>query len=72
MACLMQFCEKHNIDYCGVMVGTIKKYFTGRGNASKSDMINHARTLGFQVKNDNEADALALLCYALAEANDGI
>lgn len=39
----------------------IKKYWTGNGRATKMDMIDRATDLGFNVENDHEADALALL-----------
>lgn len=47
-----------------VGVGTIKKAFTGNGAASKDDMILKAQELGFHPKDDNEADALAILYFA--------
>ena len=65
MATLTAWCEHHNIPYQGVPVGTIKKHATGRGNASKDEMISAMRALGFPINDDNEADALALLHWAL-------
>jgi Holliday junction resolvasome RuvABC endonuclease subunit len=64
MAHLTAWCEHHQIPYQGVPVGTIKKHATGRGNASKDEMIAAARNLGHSPADDNEADALALLAYA--------
>ena len=52
--------------YQGVPVGTIKKYATGKGNANKAAMIAAMQALGFQPADDNEADALALLHWAMA------
>ena len=55
------------IEYKGIGVGTIKKHGTGNGHASKEDMIL-AATLKFPATNvldDNHADALILLDYAL-------
>ena len=46
-------------------VGTIKRHVTGRGNADKAAVIAAVRTLGFEPADDNEADALALLDWAL-------
>ena len=40
-------------------VGTIKKHATGKGNASKDDMIASVRLRGHNPADDNEADALA-------------
>ena len=65
MATLTTWCEHHNIPYQGVPVGTIKKHATGKGNASKDEVIAAMRTLGHPVTDDNEADALALLHWAI-------
>ncbi len=65
MATLTTWCEHHDIPYQGVPVGTIKKHATGRGNASKDEMISATRSRGHPVSDDNEADALALLHWAI-------
>lgn len=65
MAHLTAWCEHHQIPYQGVPVGTIKKHATGKGNASKDEMIAAAKARGHLPADDNEADALALLYYAL-------
>jgi Holliday junction resolvasome RuvABC endonuclease subunit len=65
MATLTTWCEHHDIPYQGVPVGTIKKHATGRGNASKDEMISAMRSRGHPVSDDNEADALALLHWAI-------
>ena len=65
MATLTAWCEHHNIPYQGVPVGTIKKHATGKGNASKTEVMDAMRALGHPVSDDNEADALALLHWAL-------
>ena len=65
MATLTAWCEHHNIPYQGVPVGTIKKHATGKGNAGKDDVIAAIRARGHSVTDDNEADALALLHWAL-------
>lgn len=65
MAHLTAWCEHHQIPYQGVPVGTIKKHATGKGNASKDEMIAAAKARGHLPADDNEADALALLHYAL-------
>jgi len=67
LAHLSAWCEHHAIPYQGVPVGTIKKHATGKGNAGKTDMVNAMRARGFQPVDDNEADALALLLWALAQ-----
>ena len=65
MATLTAWCEHHNIPYQGVPVGTIKKHATGKGNASKDEVIAAMRALGHPVTDDNEADALAILHWAI-------
>ena len=54
-------CEAKEIKYEGVHVGTIKKFATKAGNATKEQMIQAARDLGFRPQDDNEADALHIL-----------
>ncbi|WP_236621833.1 crossover junction endodeoxyribonuclease RuvC [Luteimonas huabeiensis] len=65
MAQLTAWCEHHGVPYQGVPVGTIKKHVTGKGNASKDEMMVAMRARGYQPADDNEADALALLLWAL-------
>ena len=64
MMTLQTWCDSQipPIPYEGVSVGTIKKFFTGKGNASKDEMMQKARDLGYSPVDDNEADAIALLC----------
>lgn len=66
LATLTAWCEHHQIPYQGVPVGTIKKHATGKGNAGKDAVIAAVRALGFDPADDNEADALALLRWAIA------
>ena len=68
MATLTAWCELRGIPYEGVPVGTIKKHATGKGNANKDAMIAAAVARGFAPKDDNEADALALLHFVEATA----
>jgi Holliday junction resolvasome RuvABC endonuclease subunit len=48
-----------------VPVGTIKRHISGKGNASKDEVIKAVGELGFHVSDDNEADAIALLNLAI-------
>lgn len=57
----------NNIPLHGVGVGTVKKAWTGKGNASKSEMVAAARQRGIKVVDDNEADAVAILSLALQQ-----
>lgn len=70
MATLTTWCEHHRIPYQGVPVGTIKKHATGKGNAGKAEVIAAMRALGHPVTDDNEADALAILHWALVQNNE--
>ena len=65
MGQLTAWCEHHQIPYEGVPVGTIKKHATGKGNASKDQMIQAMQARNHSVVDDNEADALALLYWAI-------
>jgi len=65
MATLTSWCEHHQIPYEGVPVGTIKRHISGKGNASKDEVIKAVGELGFHVSDDNEADAIALLNLAI-------
>lgn len=65
MAHLTEWCEQRDpkVPYEGIPVGTIKKHWTGKGNATKEQMIAEAVRRGLNVVDDNEADALAILDF---------
>jgi len=66
---LVEVCETRGVPYEGVPVGTIKRFATGKGNASKLQMVQEAEEqwrLDLK-QNDNEADALWLCAYAVKE-----
>ena len=65
LATLTAWCEHRGIPYSGVPVGTIKRHATGKGNADKEAMIAAARARGFSPADDNDADAIAILFWAL-------
>jgi Holliday junction resolvasome RuvABC endonuclease subunit len=65
MSHLQSTCERLEIPYEGVPVGTIKRHATGKGNAGKELVIAAMRARGHVPKDDNEADALALLYYSI-------
>lgn len=71
MATLTAWCELRGVPYQGVPVGTIKRHATSKGNAPKEAMIAAARARGFSPVDDNEADAIALLVWAI-ETNGGV
>lgn len=61
---LQSWCESNHspIPYEGIPVATIKKRATGKGNASKEEMIEAAQNLlKITPGNDDEADALWIL-----------
>ena len=64
LAILTAWCEHHSIPYSGIPVGTIKRHATGKGNASKIEVIAAMRALGHELTDNNEADALAILHWA--------
>lgn len=61
LAILQTECEAKGIPYEGVHVGTIKKFATKKGNATKEQMIQAAMDAGYKPADDNEADAIHLL-----------
>ena len=65
LAMLTARCESFDIPYEGVPVGTIKRYATGKGNAGKPAMIEACQRYGRVPVDDNEADALHLLHWAM-------
>jgi Holliday junction resolvasome RuvABC endonuclease subunit len=66
LATLTAWCEQRLIAYQGVPVGTIKRFITGRGNADKAAVMSAVRERGYSPADDNEADAIAILLWALA------
>ena len=71
LATLTAWAETAGVAYQGVPVGTIKRHATGKGNANKDAMMAAARARGFSPADDNEADAIAILLWAL-ETRGGV
>jgi hypothetical protein len=71
LATLTAWCEQRGIAYQGVPVGTIKRFIAGKGNADKDAVIAAVRARGFSPADDNEADALAILLWAI-ETQGGV
>ena len=59
------------LDDQGVPVGTIKRFIAGKGNADKAAVIAAVRQRGFYPADDNEADAIAILLWAM-ETEGGV
>ncbi|GAB4119024.1 MAG: hypothetical protein Kow00104_01160 [Rhodothalassiaceae bacterium] len=71
LGALSSFCEQHEIAYQGVPVGTVKRFIAGKGNADKAAVIAAVRARGFAPADDNEADAIAILLWAI-ETSGGV
>ena len=71
LATLTAWAEQRGIAYQGVPVGTIKRHATGKGNADKAAMIAAVQAKGFWPADDNEADAIAILLWAI-ETRGGV
>ena len=65
MYTLASVCLQKNIPCTGFPVQSIKKFMTGKGNATKDEMIATAKSKGFDPKTDDEADAIAVILLAL-------
>jgi Holliday junction resolvasome RuvABC endonuclease subunit len=68
---LTAWCEETLVAYQGVPVGTIKRFITGKGNADKAAVIAAVQAKGFAPADDNEADAIAILLWAI-ETRGGV
>lgn len=65
LATLTAWCEQRHVPYEGVPVGTIKRFISGKGNADKQAVLEAVRARGFRPNDDNEADAIAILLWAV-------
>jgi Holliday junction resolvasome RuvABC endonuclease subunit len=59
---LEEICLRENLNVPVKMINPsqLKKFWTGKGNAKKPEMVTRAKALGFAVKVDDEADAIAM------------
>lgn len=65
---VQEACSERNINYQKLHSGTIKKFATGSGRASKDDILATARLhWGANIRDHNEADALWMLEWARKE-----
>ena len=71
LATLTAWAEQRSIPYQGVPVGTWKRSVCGKGNAKKDDVIAAMRVRSFSPADDNEADAIAILLWAI-ETRGGV
>lgn len=61
------FAALNNLQVDEYRPDAVKRFACGSGKASKEQMIEAAKALGYSPKNDNDADAIHLLL--LAESN---
>ena len=63
-----EYAVKIGAEYMAVHTASLKKFATGRGNASKGCMVAWASgRMKRKITDDNEADAIALLYYGMNE-----
>ena len=65
MATLTAWAELRGVPYQGVPVGTIKIHATGKGNAAEGGHDRRRAGTRLPPADDNEADAIAILHWAL-------
>jgi crossover junction endodeoxyribonuclease RuvC len=63
-AMILLVCQMRELYYLGYSASSIKKYITGKGNASKQEVIDAVKKLGYDPYDDNEADAIAIFLLA--------
>lgn len=67
-ACVLGVADMRRVPVAEYAVSTIRKHFIGHGKLerkqAKSETIHRCKMLGWDVANDNEADACALWDYA--------
>jgi Holliday junction resolvasome RuvABC endonuclease subunit len=65
---VQEIAAEHNIPYASCHTGTLKKFATGSGAASKEKMVELAAVILRRPPiDDNEADAVHLACWAFHE-----
>ncbi len=70
LAFVVKACEENKVEYTDCPSTTLKKFATGKGNASKQDMIDaYVKKWGVQPIDDNHADACWLFAWAESEFN---
>lgn len=58
-------CRKAQVQCREANLMNVKKFWTGHGHAKKPDMIAAAKRFGFDVRNPDEADAVAVWAHAV-------
>lgn len=60
---VLSFAAEKNIQTSSIHSATLKKWATGNGRANKEAMIARANMYGFDVADDNEADACLIWAF---------
>lgn len=68
---LTMWCEEHEVPYLSVPVQHIKTAVTGNHMAKKEEVIAAVKRLGHNPKDDNEADAIALMYHVIRKLDEG-
>lgn len=63
----MKVLDEHRLAWVDVPPKEHKKVVTGKGNASKSEVLAAVRNLGHDVDNTDQADAVAILLTSIAQ-----
>ncbi|WP_102867911.1 crossover junction endodeoxyribonuclease RuvC [Pseudovibrio exalbescens] len=64
---LQEYCTTEGVIYQGVTTQQVKTLATGKGNASKDEIIKAMTARGYRVEDDNHADALAIAMLSINE-----
>jgi crossover junction endodeoxyribonuclease RuvC len=70
-------CHRRAIRARSANPSQVKKFWTGSGKAKKPEMVERAQRCGFRVRDDNEADAVAVWhwsvkCYGTKQQQDDV
>ena len=71
LATLTAWCEQQKDRLSGRTGGHDQRFIAGKGNADKQAVVNAVRARGYQPADDNEADAIAILLWAI-ETKGGV
>ena len=64
---VVELCTERDLEYTAVSPSDLKRWTTGKGNAKKADMLEAVARRWKRVDSHDEADAVALLHYALVQ-----
>lgn len=69
LSAMHEICAQYDVPVEGIHVGTIKKFATGSGRASKTAMVDAAIRAGINVDTEDQADAYWTLRCGMARYN---